>query len=32
MDAECETTFCMCEEGVLKWLRKEVDEDAGTDD
>ena len=28
-NAECETTFCMCEEGVLKWLKQEVSEDAG---
>ena len=25
--AECETTFCLCEEGVLKWLKQEVGED-----
>lgn len=30
--AECETKFCICEEGVLKWLKQEVSEDAGTDD
>ena len=29
--AECDTKFCICTEGVLAWLRKEVDEDAGTD-
>lgn len=23
-NAECETTFCMCWEGVLKWLKQEV--------
>ena len=25
--AECETKFCMCEEGVLKWLKQEVKKD-----
>ena len=29
--AECETTFCLCVEGVSKWLKQEVSEDAGTD-
>ena len=29
-NAECKTTFCLCEEGVLKWLKQEVSEDAGT--
>lgn len=29
--AECETKFCICEEGVLEWLKQEVSEDAGTD-
>ena len=29
--AECETKFCLCEEGVLKWLKQEVQSDAGTD-
>lgn len=23
-NAECDTTFCVCEEGVLKWLKQEV--------
>ena len=26
--AECETKFCICREGVLKWLKQEVSEDA----
>ena len=26
--AECETKFCLCVEGVLKWLKQEVKEDA----
>ena len=26
-NAECETTFCMCGEGVLEWLKQEVSED-----
>ena len=23
-NAECEQTFCICQEGVLKWLKQEV--------
>lgn len=23
--AECEQEFCICTEGILKWLRKEAD-------
>lgn len=26
-NAECETEFCFCGEGVLKWLKQEVSED-----
>lgn len=25
--AECETKFCICEEGVLKWLKQEAKDD-----
>ena len=25
----CGTDFCLCEQGVLEWLKQEVSEDAG---
>lgn len=27
-NAKCETTFCVCLEGVLNWLKQEVETDA----
>ena len=29
--AECERKFCLCERGVLEWLKQEVSEDCGAD-